>query len=280
MAQQCLRGTAGTPKLRAVLFCRACHSRGSLGGFFYLEGINPLLCLTAPRLPWPQAAWTVSQAGFGLTLLWASSALYRIIKYLLEMGEGKAALDALFVYFSSPLKAEKMWSEVPVSHEVFGSQYPRRAWEQATQRTLLFRSLNAVFTTKDTQQPISRKEEPSWTLKSKGGTGFRHVDDLLVFAVAYLHLLTAEKLPGLQLKASAYMHVLYRESNTDVEDATRWLETRLWSPSTPFGTRSTSDSILKPCQCYVHFHSFPSFSKYWTTFLYFIFLSIWEGDNF
>lgn len=47
------------------------------------------------------------------------------------------------------------------------------------------------------------------------------MDDLLVFAVAYLHLLTAEKLPGLQLKASAYMHVLYRESNTDVEDATR-----------------------------------------------------------
>lgn len=142
------RGTAGTPKLRAVLFCRTCHSGGSPGGFFYLEGINPLLCLTAPRLPWPQAAWTVSQAGFGPTPLWASSALYRIIKYLLEMEEGKAALDGLFVCFSSPLKAEKMWSEVPVSHEVFGSQYPRRAWEQATQSTLLFRSLNVAFTTK------------------------------------------------------------------------------------------------------------------------------------
>lgn len=44
---------------------------------------------------------------------------------------------------------------------------------------------------------------------------------LLVFAVAYLHLLTAEQLLGLHLKASTSMHVLYRESNTDVENATR-----------------------------------------------------------
>lgn len=43
------------------------------------------------------AVWTVSQAGFALTLLWASRVLYRIIKYLLEMGEGKVELDALLI---------------------------------------------------------------------------------------------------------------------------------------------------------------------------------------
>lgn len=58
-------------------------------------------------------------------------------------------------------------------------------------------------------------------LKSKVGTKFRRVHYLLVFTVAYLHLLTAEQLLGLHLEASTSMHVLYRESNADVEDATR-----------------------------------------------------------
>lgn len=39
-------------------------------------------------------------------------------------------------------------------------------------------------------------------LKSKGGTKFSRVHYLLVFAVASLHLLTAEQLLGLHLEAS------------------------------------------------------------------------------
>lgn len=92
------------------------------------------------------AVWTVSQAGFALTLLWASRVLYRIIKYLLEMGEGKVELDALLIWFSSSLKAENTQSEVPVIDEVFSSQYQRRAWEQDTQSILPFRNLSMLFT--------------------------------------------------------------------------------------------------------------------------------------
>lgn len=58
-------------------------------------------------------------------------------------------------------------------------------------------------------------------LKSKERTGFRHVHLLLVFAVACLHLLTAEQLVGVHLEASTSIHVLYKQSNRDAEDATR-----------------------------------------------------------
>lgn len=121
-------------------------------------GLLPSLTCTRRDLPIalpnnPKAArynhrqfGTASQAGFGLRLLWAGCPLRRIIKYFLETGEGKEAHDTLLVFFSSSLETEEGWSQVPVSDEVFYSQHPRRAWEQATQSILLFSSLNAGFT--------------------------------------------------------------------------------------------------------------------------------------
>jgi len=58
-------------------------------------------------------------------------------------------------------------------------------------------------------------------LKPKGRTKFGRVHYLLVLAVACLHLLTAKQLLRLHLEASTSMHVLYRESNMEAEDATR-----------------------------------------------------------
>lgn len=55
-------------------------------------------------------------------------------------------------------------------------------------------------------------------LKSEERTGFRHVHLLLLFAVACLHLFTAEQLVGVHPEASTSVRVLYKQSNRHAED--------------------------------------------------------------
>lgn len=151
------RGTVGTPRLGAVLSCRACCNGNTPGIFYqafnwavaitllYQKGLTPCTAWQDRGCPNPGSLNCLPNQ------IWTNSALgklcsVRIIKYLLEMGEGKVELDADFTRFSSSLKAENMRSEIPVIHEVFSGQYQSRVWEQGTQSMLLFRSLNVLST--------------------------------------------------------------------------------------------------------------------------------------
>lgn len=109
---------------------------------------------------------------FGLTLLWAISAPYRVIKCLLEMGRqhlmpSSCASALLWKQERCGLQSQSVTKYLTDSiEEELGSKLPRapcysEAWMWLSQ-------------TRETRLPLSRKEEPSWMLKPKGGIGFRY----------------------------------------------------------------------------------------------------------